>query len=36
VIAEVYLRGGSTAGFAPGIEAAFGKPLPPPDQASDR
>jgi cholesterol oxidase len=36
VVAEVYLRGGSTAGFAPGIEAAFGEPLPRPDRAPDR
>jgi hypothetical protein len=36
VVAEVYLRGGSTADFAPGIEAAFGEPLPRPDRAPDR
>jgi hypothetical protein len=26
VVTEVYLRGGSAAGFTPGIEAAFGPP----------
>ncbi len=33
VVAEVYLRGGSD--FAPGIEVAFGPPLPQQDQAPD-
>jgi hypothetical protein len=32
VVAEVYLRGGSTPDFAPGIEVAFGEPLSPRDE----
>ena len=36
VVAEVYLRGGPPTGFAPGIEAAFGEPLPRPDRTPDR
>jgi hypothetical protein len=36
VVAEVYLRGGSTADFAPGIEAAFGEAPPRQDRAPDR
>jgi hypothetical protein len=30
VVAEVYLRGGATPDFAPGIEVAFGEPAPLP------